>query len=103
MWNISSFVDVSIQGYIDAQEDGFQKFDQSGAELIEADHYASDEIKDKVIILLLNNAMMLSALLTPLTHILFIKIYIVSFLQFQYKIDWLVLKMRELIAHSILS
>ena len=44
----NSFLFDIFQGYIDAQEDGFQKFDQSGDELINANHYASDEIKDKV-------------------------------------------------------
>ena len=36
------------QGYIDAQEDGFKKFADDGEELLNSNHYASDEIKDKV-------------------------------------------------------
>lgn len=36
------------QGYIDASEDGFKKFADDGEELINSNHYASDEIKDKV-------------------------------------------------------
>ncbi|CAH3114647.1 unnamed protein product [Porites lobata] len=36
------------KGYIDAQEDGFKKFADDGEELLNSNHYASDEIKDKL-------------------------------------------------------
>ena len=36
------------QGYIEAQEEGFDKFFKSGQELVDAEHYAADEIKEKV-------------------------------------------------------
>ena len=36
------------QGYIDASEDGFKKFADDGEELINANHYASEEIREKV-------------------------------------------------------
>ena len=37
-----------LQGYIDASEDGFKKFADDGEELVNSNHYASDEIKEKV-------------------------------------------------------
>ncbi|XP_074621265.1 spectrin alpha chain, non-erythrocytic 1-like [Acropora palmata] len=36
------------KGYIDASEDGFKKFADDGEELLSSNHYASDEIKEKV-------------------------------------------------------
>ena len=37
-----------FQGYIDASEDGFKKFADDGEELVNSNHYASEEIKEKV-------------------------------------------------------
>lgn len=42
------FVNFLNQGYIEAQEEGFDKFFSSGKELVDGDHYAADEIKEKV-------------------------------------------------------
>lgn len=42
------YTEFYLQGYIDASEDGFKKFNDDGQELIDGNHYASDEIKDKV-------------------------------------------------------
>lgn len=36
------------KGYIDASEDGFKKFADDGEELVNSNHYASDEIKEKL-------------------------------------------------------
>ena len=37
-----------LQGYIDAQQEGFDKFSTSGKELVDGDHYAAEEIKEKL-------------------------------------------------------
>lgn len=44
-----NFVFFLDQGYIDASEDGFKKFADDGEELLSSNHYASDEIKEKVL------------------------------------------------------
>lgn len=36
------------KGYIDASEDGFKKFADDGEELVNSNHYATDEIKEKL-------------------------------------------------------
>jgi hypothetical protein len=37
----------TLQGEIDAREDSFKATDQAGQRLVNADHYAADEVRDK--------------------------------------------------------
>lgn len=37
-----------LQGEIDAREDSFKATDQAGQRLVNANHYAADEVREKV-------------------------------------------------------
>lgn len=39
---------ICLQGEIDAREDSFRSAMESGNRLVESDHYAAEEVKDKV-------------------------------------------------------
>jgi len=42
---------LCIQGEIDAREDSFKSAMEAGNRLLESDHYAADDVRDKVITL----------------------------------------------------
>jgi hypothetical protein len=46
--NVSNMIICFVQGEIDAREDSFRSAMESGNKLVDTNHYAADEVREKV-------------------------------------------------------